>query len=197
MSVEELVSFANDALAGYAHRRIDVEDIVAAELLRPGLEARGWKTIRLLWMRHEASPPGPEVLVEEVSYDAVNDLRVAWHQEENPSDQDAGEYQQQERDVALRRGVQVLAVRSAGEPVAFAQLARNGREAEIAEVYVDRRHRGAGLGTAAVIGLAVGVVGASLGGPSRERLPVGVEPRGGQGQLASVRVEHRSRGAGG
>jgi ribosomal protein S18 acetylase RimI-like enzyme len=88
------------------------------------------------------------VLVEQVSHDAVSDLRVAWHQEENPSDEDAGEYHQQERDVALRRGVQVLAVRSAGEPVAFAQLVRNGREAEMTEVYVDRRHRGAGLGTA-------------------------------------------------
>jgi ribosomal protein S18 acetylase RimI-like enzyme len=44
--------------------------------------------------------------------------------------------------------VQVLAVRSAGESAAFAQLVRNGREAEITEVYVDRRHRGAGLGTA-------------------------------------------------
>jgi GNAT superfamily N-acetyltransferase len=149
MSVEELVSFADDALAGFAHRRIEVEDIAAAEVLRAGLEAKGWKTMRLQWMRHQVAPPsGPKVPVEEVSYDAVNDLRVAWHHEEDSSDQSAGEFHQQARDVALRRGVQVLAVRSAGEPVAFAQLARNGREAEITEVYVDRRHRGAGLGTA-------------------------------------------------
>ena len=54
---------------------------------------------------------------------------------------------------------------------------------------------GAALGSES--GRPGGVVGASLGGPSRERLPVGVEPRGGQGHLAPVCVEHRSRGAGG
>jgi ribosomal protein S18 acetylase RimI-like enzyme len=149
MSVEELVSFADEALAGFAHRRIDVEDIAAAESLRAGLEASGWKTMRVLWMRHQAPPPpGPELPVEEVSYDAVNGLRVAWHQEEDSSEQDAAEYHQQARDVALRRGVQVLTVRSAGEPVAFAQLARNGLQAEITEVYVEPQHRGAGLGSA-------------------------------------------------
>lgn len=42
----------------------------------------------------------------------------------------------------------VLTVKSGGEPVAFAQLARDGQEAEITEVYVDRRHRDRGLGTA-------------------------------------------------
>jgi ribosomal protein S18 acetylase RimI-like enzyme len=149
MSVEELVSFADEALAGFAHRRIDVEDIAAAESLRAGLEASGWKTMRVLWMRHQAPPPpGPELPVEEVSYDAVNGLRVAWHKEEDSSEQDAAEYHQQARDVALRRGVQVLTVRSAGEPVAFAQLARNGLQAEITEVYVEPQHRGAGLGSA-------------------------------------------------
>jgi hypothetical protein len=57
MSVDELVSFADDALAGFARRRIEVEDVTVAEVLRAGFEARGWKTMRLLWMRHEAAPP--------------------------------------------------------------------------------------------------------------------------------------------
>lgn len=66
ISAEELVAIADQALAGYAHRRIDVEDIATAERLRPGLEARDFKTIRLLWMRHQApSPPEPHVPVEE------------------------------------------------------------------------------------------------------------------------------------
>jgi len=149
MSLEELVSVADDALAGFAHRRIDIEDITAADALRAGFAAKRWRATRLLWMRHQAPlPAGPQVTVEQVSYDAVNALRVAWHHEEGPSGRHADEYHQQARDVALHRGVQVLAVRSAGEPVAFAQLARAGRQAEITEVYVDRRHRGAGLGTA-------------------------------------------------
>ena len=36
-----------------------------------------------MWMRHEAPlPPGPEIVVEEVPYDAVDNLRVAWGLEE-------------------------------------------------------------------------------------------------------------------
>lgn len=98
MSVEELVSFADDALAGFAHRRIDVEDIRAAESLRPALEARGWKTMRLLWMGHrEPLPAGPKLPVEKVSYDVVNDLRLAWHREEHGFDQSASEYHQHAR----------------------------------------------------------------------------------------------------
>ena len=69
--------------------------------------------------------------VEEVPYDAVDALRVAWHQEDFPG-QDAREYHAQARDVAQRRDVQVLAVREGGAPVAFAQLEREGAAAEIA-----------------------------------------------------------------
>jgi ribosomal protein S18 acetylase RimI-like enzyme len=147
MSAEELVSIADQALAGYAHRRIDVEDIAAAERLRPALETRGFKTMRLLWMRHQAQPPpGPHVHVGEVAYDTVAHLRLRWHQEDSPDQRI--EYQQWAREIALRRGVQVLSISTAGEPVAFAQLAHQGRQAEITEVYVDARHRGAGLGAA-------------------------------------------------
>jgi GNAT superfamily N-acetyltransferase len=149
LSVQELMSFADVSLAGLTHRRIDIEDITAAEHLRGGFEARGWHTMRLLWMHHKAPPPPSRDLpVEEVSYDAVNALRVAWHHEESRSEHHADEYHQQARDVALRRGAQALAVRSAGEPLGFVQLARDRQQAEITEVYVDRRHRGAGLGTA-------------------------------------------------
>jgi ribosomal protein S18 acetylase RimI-like enzyme len=147
ISAEQLASIADQALAGYAHRRIDVEDIATAERLRPALEARGFKTIRLLWMCHQAPPPpGLHVPVDEVAYDTVAHLRLRWHQEDSP---DQGtEYQQWAREIALRRGVRVLSITTAGEPVAFAQLAHQGRQAEITEVYVDARHRGAGLGTA-------------------------------------------------
>jgi GNAT superfamily N-acetyltransferase len=147
-SVEALVAFADDALAGLAHRRVDVELVDVAEPLRAGFEAQGWKALRLVWMRHEAPPPpGPDVHVEEVSYDSVHDLRVAWHQEDFP-DQDPGDYHAQAREVALRRHAQILAVREGGVPVAFAQLERDGAGAEITHVYVHPEHRGAGRGTA-------------------------------------------------
>jgi GNAT superfamily N-acetyltransferase len=147
MSVEALVAFADEALAGLAHRRIDFDLIDAAEPLRAAFEAKGWQAKRLLWMRHEAPlPPGPDVPVEEVPYDAVDDLRVAWHREDFP-DQDPADYLAQAREVALRRGARVLVLREAGAPVAFAQLEREGAAAEITQVFVLPDYRGAGRGT--------------------------------------------------
>ena len=142
------MAFADAALAEHAHRRVDFEIADAAEPLRTGFEARGWKAMRVLWMRHAAiSPPGPAVHVEEVAYDAVHDLRVAWHREDFP-DQDSAEDLCQARAVAQRRDVQVLAVREGGAAVAFAQLEREGAAAEITQVYVHPEHRGGGRGGA-------------------------------------------------
>ena len=148
MSIEALAAFADEALAGLAHRRIDFDLVAAAEPLRAGFEAKGWKSTRLVWMRHETPPPpGPDVPVEEVPYDAVDDLRVAWHVEDFPG-RDPGAYHAQAREVAERRNVQVFAVRHGGAPVAFAQLERNDAVAEITQVYVHPEHRGSGRGTA-------------------------------------------------
>jgi ribosomal protein S18 acetylase RimI-like enzyme len=148
MSAQELTAFADEALAGLDHRRVDFDLLDAAEPVRAGFEAKGWRALRLLWMRHEAPPPpGHALAVEEVPYDAVHELRVAWHQEDFP-DQDAVEYHAQAREVAVRRGAQVLAVRKEGSLVAFAQLERDGSAAEITQVYVHPDHRGGGHGTA-------------------------------------------------
>jgi GNAT superfamily N-acetyltransferase len=148
MSVEALAAFADEALAGLAHRRLDFDLLAAAEPLKAGFEARGWKSARLLWMRHgSALPPGPDIQVDEVPYDAVDELRVAWHREESP-DQDASAYHVQAREVALRREARILAVREGRAPVAFAQLERAGAAAEITQVYVHPDYRGRGRGTA-------------------------------------------------
>jgi ribosomal protein S18 acetylase RimI-like enzyme len=148
MSVEALVAFADHALAGLEHRRIDFDLVSAAGPLRAGFEARGWEAMRLLWMRHEAEPElEPDLEVVEVSYDSVHALRVAWLREDFP-DQDAAGYHSQAREVALSRGVRILAVREGGAPVGFAQLERDGAAAEITQVYVHRDHRGVGRGTA-------------------------------------------------
>ena len=148
MSVGELVAFAEEALSGLSHRRLNFDLVEIAEALRDGFEARGWKAFRLLWMRYEASPPpGPALAVEEVSYDAVRDLRVAWHREDFP-DRNPAAYLAQSREVSLRRGAQVLAVREGRALVAFAQLERKSAAAEITQVYVRPEYRGAGRGTA-------------------------------------------------
>jgi GNAT superfamily N-acetyltransferase len=148
MSTEELMAFADEALAQLAHRRVDFDLVDAAERLRGGFEAEGWEATRLLWMRHEAPlPRGPQIAVEEVPYDAVGDLRLAWNREDFP-DHDTGDFQAQAREVALSRDVQVLAVLERSVPVAFAQLERDGAAAEITHVYVHPEQRGNLLGTA-------------------------------------------------
>ena len=148
MSVEELAAFADQALAGLEHRCIDFDLVGAAEPLRAGFEAKGWKAERLVWMRHEAPlPPGPEIVVEEVPYDSVDNLRVAWGLEDFPG-LDQGDYSAHAREISLGRGAQVLAVREDRAPVAFAQLERYGGAAEITHVYVHPEYRGAGRGTA-------------------------------------------------
>jgi ribosomal protein S18 acetylase RimI-like enzyme len=146
--IDALASFADEALAALAHRRLDFELIESAEPLRPGLEQGGWVTLRLLWMLHEGARPAfADDRIEQVSYDAVNDLRVAWHREDFPG-QDAGDYFSEAREVAELRAATVLAMMEGGLPVAFTQLVHDGRRAEITQVYVHPDHRGAGRGTA-------------------------------------------------
>ena len=147
MSADELAAFADEALGDRAHRRVDFEQDAAGESLRERFEALGWRTERLVWMCHEAAaPPGPDVAVEEVPYDAVESLRATWHAEE--FDHDPSDFIAQAREVAERRGVQVVAALEEGGPIGYAQLEHAGGSAEIAQVYVHPDHRGRGLGTA-------------------------------------------------
>jgi ribosomal protein S18 acetylase RimI-like enzyme len=148
MGVEALVAVADEALAGLSHRRLDFDVADVAEPLRAGFEAMGWMTERLIWMRHEHRLPlGPEIAVEEVPYDAVQDLRVAWYQEDFPG-MDSGDYHAEAREVAMRAGARVLAVMDGRAPVAYAQLERHDKAVEITHVYVHPDYRGAGRGTA-------------------------------------------------
>jgi len=149
MSVAELVVFADEALAGLAHRAVDFEIAAAAMPLRADFSALGWQAQPLLWMHHEtAPPPGPDIAVETVAYEAVQALRVDWLRADGFPDYDPDEFHAQARRVAEARDVQVLAVHAAGEPIAFAHIEHVGDGAEISQVYVDPRYRGDGRGTA-------------------------------------------------
>jgi ribosomal protein S18 acetylase RimI-like enzyme len=151
MSAAALAAFADEALAGLGHRRLDFEVIAAAEALRPAFEASGWQAQRLSWMHHgRPRPTGATGAVKEVSYDAVDALRVCWHREDTP-DEDPAEFHGLAREVALRRGVRVLVLADGGAaPVAFLELYRRGAGAEIGEVYVRGDQRGRGHGTALI-----------------------------------------------
>ena len=149
MSAEQLIAAADAGLEGFKHRRLDFEQADAAEAVRADLESAGWETTRLSWMLHtEPLPAGAEVETEDVGYDAVRELRVAWHSEDFPPEIDPSDYLDDAREVAMRRAVQVIAARDGDDLVGYAQIERIGATAEIAQVYVLPRHRGGGLGTA-------------------------------------------------
>jgi GNAT superfamily N-acetyltransferase len=149
LSVEGLVGFADEALAGLTHRRVTFEVAAAGEPLRARIESLGWKATRLVWMLHDGgAPPRHRALrVEPVPYDAVHELRVAWLAEEFP-DLDVTDFLADARELAIRRGAQVLAALEDGAPVGFAQLERVGDAAEVTDVFVTANRRGRGLGTA-------------------------------------------------
>ena len=95
--------------------------------------------------------------MSEVPYDAVAHLREQWNREGRQPEEHSRAFAAQAREVALRRGLRVLAAEGGGRPVGFATLDVRGSSAEIAHVYVDPAHRGQGLGTsltAAAIELA-------------------------------------------
>jgi ribosomal protein S18 acetylase RimI-like enzyme len=162
LGVEGLAAVADEALAGYPHRRIDFEVASAAEPLRAEFEARGWLTMRLLFMRMGARTPAlADGRVREVAYDEVDDLRVAWHYEDFP-DQEPGGYFAQAREVAESRGARVLALLEGGRPVAFAQFVGGHEMAEITHVYVHPEHRGEGRGTAITSAAVIGAGGETV-----------------------------------
>jgi ribosomal protein S18 acetylase RimI-like enzyme len=149
IGAQELVAFADQALAGLSHRRLDFEEIDAAESRRAELVALGWRPTRLLWMRHEQPlpPAAGEIEVSEVPYEAADGLRRAWHAEED----DGSEYEHFQvaaREVAETRGVRVLTVADGPRAIAFAQLEWAAGGAEITQVYVDPEYRGGGRGAA-------------------------------------------------
>lgn len=151
MSVSELISFSDRALAGLEHRMLSFERARAAEPLRAEFEAAGWMFTRLVWMHHEgprsdsASADGQRATA--VPYDAVAALRSAWHAEDFPG-HDPTEFHSQVREVSLARRSRILAIVEDDQPIAYAGLDLGDDGIEIGAVYVRADHRGRGYGTA-------------------------------------------------
>ena len=148
LTAAELVRVADEGLSGLAHRRAGFEVASAGEPIRPDLEALGWMTTRLVWMRHEGGvEPVTSPDIEQVAYDAVRHLRVDWHHEDFPGI-DPTDFMRQGREISMARGAEVYAAFERGAPVGFSQLERAGATAEVTNVFVHPDHRGRGLGTA-------------------------------------------------
>lgn len=146
--VRALTDFADEALRGLAHRRIDFEQAQHAMAFVADLERGGWRSSRLLHMRHEGQRvDDPGVDVREATYEAVQPLRLDWHQEDFPG-VDPSSFHGQAHEVALARGARVLAVFDEEAPIAYAQIECAGDAAEVTEVYVRADRRGSGLGGA-------------------------------------------------
>jgi GNAT superfamily N-acetyltransferase len=148
IAADEVVRVADRGLEGLAHRRAGFEFASRGEPIRADLERIGWKTTRLVWMLHDGDPPADTGLdVEQVHYDTVRHLRLAWLNEDFPTVDVTG-HLEEAKDVDMRRNPQVLAAFEKDRPIGFAQVERSGEAAEISSVFVDREHRGRGLGTA-------------------------------------------------
>ena len=148
LGADELIAVADELLGEYEHRRLDFTNVDAGERVRADLAAASWEATRLLWMRHSGElPPGPSLPVEEVDYDAVLPLRIAWHNEDF-ADLDSTGYLANARELAMSRDVQVIATLEGDEVAGFAQVVREPDAAEITQVYVRPEYRGSGRGTA-------------------------------------------------
>jgi GNAT superfamily N-acetyltransferase len=150
MTAAELIEVVDAALGDLEHRKLDFDRVEAAAALRPDFDRRGWKTERLVTMRHaeEAVPPAPAHGVKEVEYDAVEELRAIWRREDFPDLDQPGDFHRQEREVALSCGLRVFALEVGGAPVGFTEVEWRDGDAEITSVYVHPERRGGGYGTA-------------------------------------------------
>jgi ribosomal protein S18 acetylase RimI-like enzyme len=157
MAADEVVEVADELLEGLAHRRVGFEVAARGEPIRAELTRRGWKATRLVWMLHAGPVPSKTGLdVEQVHYDTVRHLRLAWLAEDFPTEVVTTQFEEA-KEVEMKRNPQVFAAFESDRPIGFAQLERSGDGAEISSVYIEREHRGRGLGTAltkAAIGAA-------------------------------------------
>jgi GNAT superfamily N-acetyltransferase len=156
LTVEALVAEAERALGDLTHRRVDVDDATTGERLRPGFDALGWATERLVWLSLADPPPGPEAEVVPVA--ATRALRLEWARAEHDWPLGPGELERQadaEEDVLARLGGRaVLARDAAGEPIGFATFTARGGTAEVEAAYLTPTHRGRGIGGALVTAAA-------------------------------------------
>jgi ribosomal protein S18 acetylase RimI-like enzyme len=155
LSAEALAAEADRLQGDLRHRRLEVEHEDAGRRLRPGFEALGWTTSRLVWMALSEPPPGPGF--EEVPVEATRALRLNWARSEflELSERDFQRQAEAEEDVARRRGVRALVARDdAGEPTAYALFHSDGSTAEVEQVYVEPGLRGRGTGGAVVAAAA-------------------------------------------
>ncbi|HEX2264722.1 MAG TPA: hypothetical protein VHH14_00395, partial [Solirubrobacterales bacterium] len=80
LEARALAARADELQEGLRHRRIEVEDPEAGARLRPGFDALGWATERLVWLALNEPAVGPDF--EEVPVAETRPLRLEWARSE-------------------------------------------------------------------------------------------------------------------
>jgi GNAT superfamily N-acetyltransferase len=159
-----LAAFADEALAGLQHRRVDVEDLAAGERVRPGFEAMGWVCERLAFLHRELparerdAPAG--MSLEVGAFEATRPLRMAWQGDSIWGD--PPDFFRVEEAAAALVGTRSVVASAGGEPAGFSAFAAHGDTMEVELVFCLPERRNAGLGgalvsRALVVGAAEGV----------------------------------------
>jgi GNAT superfamily N-acetyltransferase len=148
-----LVAVADALQADLTHRHVEVEDEAAGERLRPGFEALGWTTERLVWMALAGPPHGPPPAADitEIPFARTRPLREAWAQDWAGGAEQVRRFLPLEDSVAARRGTRAMAAWGAdGELIGFASFSVVGTTAEVEQAFVSPAWRGGGIGGALV-----------------------------------------------
>jgi ribosomal protein S18 acetylase RimI-like enzyme len=155
LSAPELAALADELQPGLAHRQITVEDEAAGRRLRPGFDALGWDTERLVWMELNGPAHGEPAPAEitEVPHARTRPLRETWFLDSRwmNSPEAAREFMGVEERVGARIGVRALmAWGAAGHPLGYVTFVAQHGAAEVEQAYVEPHARGRGIGGALV-----------------------------------------------
>lgn len=152
----ELVRAADDALAGYSHRRIEVFGASLGDALEPALVAAGYERNDDLVMTYAgpgARTASPSHVIEVLSLEERIELATAGWAEEQPewAPELWAELGSRARTAVRAGGATFLGIRVDGQVVARADLFVGSSIAQVEEVMTDGLHQGKGYASALVL----------------------------------------------
>lgn len=164
LSAVELAAAADRLQAGLEHREITIENEAAGRRLRPGFDALGWETERLVWMELTGAVHGEPAAAEitEVPLARTRPLRESWFIPSGwmSTRESVREFMDVEERIAAVTGMRALmAWAPGGAPLGYVTFVTEAGAAEVEQAYVEPHARGQGTG-GALVGAAVAAAGA-------------------------------------